>query len=1078
MESHAASMDLKNNSPRLSASARESSLNFRSNLQILANAGSGKTHTLVTRIIRLLMMGVPPRRIIALTFTRKAAGEFLTKLLQRLAAAALDERQANELSSAIGLERSSAEYRTLLREVVENLGKLQLTTLDSFFNRIVSAFPQELGLSAPPSLLDTHAGELAGRESLQHALGKLSGEEINLLLQALLERDEGSASSSVGRELQSFRREVHEPFLDFPMTEAWGNSEPIWGVQENPWKRLSPADVALCREAVALETGKPVFPERVQKSWDQLQVLTRGVKPLVVVKEILSSLDSWKQGTGSFTFLKVQYEVTPQGQGAAAALAEHYLHESTEYRLREARAVHHLLSLYEKEYDAEVRTRGLLTFSDVTRLLQPDREVGEPGSSEGFLGMGRASPGTHSHHRLLLDERLDALFDHWLLDEFQDTSRSQYRALENILDEVISEAARGGERSFFCVGDIKQAIYGWRNGDARLFDEIHNRYSQGSGGLFRDQLALSWRSSAEILTILNALFGTLQTTAPTLPESVRERWQRAWAQHQPAPLKEALPGYFSWETSDDPEDTEEKVASLLRDMQPHLNRGMTIALLVRSGEEAREWLETLRFAGIEALSESNPPVGRDNPVAAAVRSAISLLAHPGDSFARNHLSMEPLRPVFSPQDNPSQSLDLLIRRGGELHAEGGFTALVDWLLEQLAPLIRDDFSRNRAASLRRAAIKADASGVLNHDDFLTLLEDYEEQGNSSPGAVQVMTIHKAKGLEYDMVVLPLSTRQKTLDSLDNKHIDLWRNPRGEPFLMKLPAEEVRDVPGNETFASAAEQKREDRAFEELCVWYVAMSRAKRALHLFSAKPKKLEKKKCPNFLQLLSAGLENLSSDQPVVLGDARWYEHFQQPPVEPPSDPLPQTINVSTRPAALGTFRPSDESHRNLTGSQAFQEMNPSQLGTETHALFESLEWISKDKEFPFLIPKSASREARELMDFSLRNPAIRTLFQKPDGPADLWREQRFDLVLEGRWVSGCFDRVVIYRDAHGRPTHADLIDFKTDQGSRDQLIASYRSQMEIYRRALSLLSNLPQEKIRRILLHLLSPEPVVIMG
>ena len=56
----------------------------RPNLQILANAGSGKTHTLVTRIIRLLMMGVPPRRIIALTVTRKAAGEFLGKLLQRI----------------------------------------------------------------------------------------------------------------------------------------------------------------------------------------------------------------------------------------------------------------------------------------------------------------------------------------------------------------------------------------------------------------------------------------------------------------------------------------------------------------------------------------------------------------------------------------------------------------------------------------------------------------------------------------------------------------------------------------------------------------------------------------------------------------------------------------------------------------------------------------------------------------------------------------------------------------------------------------------------------------------------------
>ncbi len=876
----------------------EGSPDFQPNLQILANAGSGKTHTLVTRIIRLLVLGVSPSQIIALTFTRKAAGEFLTKLLQRLATAALDPSNAMELSRAIKLNRSSKEYQRLLREVVDDLGTLQLTTLDSFFCRIVTAFPHELGLSSTPSILDTHAEELAGKKSLQHALGQLIPEEKNLLLQSLLERDEGSAGRSAVKDLHAFRREIHEVFLEHPESEAWGNFQRIWGRQGNSWKSLSPEQLAIYRDHVAEETGNPLFPERVQSSWNQLQRLSRGISPNVIVKGIMASLNLWKQGTGSLIFNKVTYEVTPRGQYAAAALVEHYITECTEYRLKEARAVHHLLGLYEKEYDEAVRSQGYLTFSDVTRLLQP---------STAFHGLGRESLASSPSLRLQLDERLDSRFDHWLLDEFQDTSRSQYRVLENLLDEIISEAARGGERSFFCVGDIKQAIYGWRKGDSRLFDEIYNRYGQGTGGLLRAQLSQSWRSSEEILRALNAVFGNLASTAPTLPEEVHERWQHAWTEHQCIPRKEQLPGYFSWITCESNKAMEESVLSLLGKMQHYLKQGMTIALLVRTGREAKEWIDILRYAGIEALSDSNPPVGRDHPLAAAIHSALSLSIHPGDQFALNHLSMEPLRHIFFPGENPEQELEALISRSLKLQTEGGFSAVMEWLIERLAPLICDDFSKGRAASLRRAARKADALGIVNCDDFLALLQDYQEQGKSAPYAVQVMTVHKAKGLEYDMVVIPLPQGQESLDALGRSQLDLWQNQQGEPFLLKLPAEEIRNAPGNEPLAAAARVKKNDIAFEELCVWYVAMSRAKQALYLFSQEPKKTTSGKSPNFPQLIAAGLKNLEGIQNGSLGDPLWHEKFRSKPPIDEAPPLPQSLSITPRPSALEKIRPSE---------------------------------------------------------------------------------------------------------------------------------------------------------------------------
>jgi len=1041
---------------------------FLPNLQILANAGSGKTHTLVTRIVRLLAQGVEPRRIIALTFTRKAAGEFLSKLLQRLADASLDSKNALELSSATGINKSCSEYQKMLRIVVEEIGSLQLTTLDSFFSRVAASFPQELGLVGPPTLLDPQAEELAGKNSLRHALTNLDTLEQDLLLQAMLERDEGSAPASAGRDLQNFRREVHEEFTRHPEPEAWGNPQRIWGMAGNPWKPLTAPELKALRKTVENEKGTPEFPNKTRDAWKSILTLQRGSTINKVVGQILENLSAWKTGSGEFIYNRITYTPSAAAQQAATALMEHYINECTDYRLRESRAVYHLLSLYEREYSAGVRNRGELTFSDITNLLQP---------GDGFSGMGIMPTTQEELFRLQLDERLDSFFDHWLLDEFQDTSRSQYRALENILDEVISEGARSkGHRSFFCVGDIKQAIYGWRKGDVRLFDEIYHRYGSGVGGLVRKSLSKSWRSANEVLETLNAVFGDLSATASGLPERVLKRWLSAWADHEGAG-ETSLSGYVSWEMVEGENDAEKKeeiqnrVVSVINVVKSKLAQGMTIALLVRTSREANEWLEILRFAGIEALSESNPPVGRDNPVAAALRSALSLTAHPEDSLALGHLSMEPLGAIFFPGNNPKREIDNLIKDISSRLAEGGFAAATKWILEKLSPLVRDTFSRDRASSLRSAALNADESGITDIDDFLSFLSDYSEPGRSAPRAVQVMTVHKAKGLEYDMVLLPLSGRQEALTSIGNERIGLWENAQGEPFLMKLPSEAIRSVAGNEVLALAAELKREDRAFEELCVWYVAMSRAKQALYIFGCEPKPVEQDASPNFPQLLVAGFRQLEGFDKNAIGDPEWHEKFAVKSPDPDPDPLPQKISVEPRATALQKNLPSDLGHSSLLGLVAFSERTAATFGTLVHELFEAVDWLDQ----PWKAPAHLSSEAVSLMTKCFGTGSVKKLFAKPLDSFLLWREKRFDILDGGSWISGCFDRVVIHRDAAGKAVSAELIDFKTDKCTREELVADYTPQLESYRRALSILLNIPEDKIRMILLQIRAEDPVV---
>ena len=143
---------------------------YHQNLMIVANAGSGKTHSLVTRCIQLLQRDAKPEEILALTFTRAAAAEFLQKLFERLSKAALDPKELAKLQEQLGKDCRplDAEGCTkLLRSLVDALPRLSMGTLDQYFGRIVRAFPFELGLSREVELLDDADKEDVQRRTLE-----------------------------------------------------------------------------------------------------------------------------------------------------------------------------------------------------------------------------------------------------------------------------------------------------------------------------------------------------------------------------------------------------------------------------------------------------------------------------------------------------------------------------------------------------------------------------------------------------------------------------------------------------------------------------------------------------------------------------------------------------------------------------------------------------------------------------------------------------------------------------------------------------------------------------------------------
>ena len=145
-------------------------------VMILASAGSGKTYALTNRFVELLASGAKPERIAALTFTRKAAGEFFDEILKKLAGAARDDAVAKRLAAEIGVPAlRAADFLRLLRGMTDAMHRLSLGTLDSFFARVVRAFPLELGLGGEFEILQEHAARLERRRVLRRMFAYTDG---------------------------------------------------------------------------------------------------------------------------------------------------------------------------------------------------------------------------------------------------------------------------------------------------------------------------------------------------------------------------------------------------------------------------------------------------------------------------------------------------------------------------------------------------------------------------------------------------------------------------------------------------------------------------------------------------------------------------------------------------------------------------------------------------------------------------------------------------------------------------------------------------------------------------------------
>lgn len=1036
---------------------------------ITASAGSGKTFTLTGRLISLLADGVEPSKIVALTFTRAAAGEIFDSLAERLAKAAGSEQGAQEEAQRLMRpELNRNAFLQILRTLISQMHLSPIGTLDGFFVRIIRTFPYEFGVSGDFTVLDDHQSALERsqvfRRILQIPVDEEGEKQRQSFIEAFKRSTFGKEEKRLSELLNQYIEAFHDLYLHAPSHERWklpgGTS--FFSVEVEP-------DIA-ARELRRFVAENAAGPTQVQR-WEAFISMAETFRPgSIVTKEgkdlftkLLKDTDGLDRRECTVTVMRKKQDLSAEECRLARQLLNHIVHCMLTEHMETTAGIHSILHRYESTYARMVRSTGKLTFADVIYLLACSDDATFELSSSGT-----------ADNRLYIDYRLDGFFRHWALDEFQDTSRLQWAGISNLIDEVVQDMS--GERSFFAVGDVKQAIYGWRGGDSRLLGEIKENYD-----LPARPLAESYRSCPPIIESVNRVFNFVGDVED-LPEATLDRWASIWTEHKSA--RGDLAGFCgvyevcAVEEGKKPstEDMIDTIAEQLLAVRPW-ERGLSAAVLVRANEKGKQAADHLKQRGIPAVWAGDKGVN-DNPAVAALLSLIKYAEHPGDSFALEHLKMTPLAQT-EPFRNPDDSLCRQLLQ----EVQDGYADFIELWTERLETVCRmDAFTRKRLKELMHAGRRFDRAGGGTAIAFIEYINSYTISDSAAADIVQVMTVHKSKGLGFDLVFLPLPAGNSGIDTPRADSVLIDENDVGGEinWLLHPPPKDV--VLAEPSLRSAYEKNAVKYCFEELCLLYVALTRAKQGLYIHLPQPPKSGKS--IHHHTLIRSLLAEENTTIPVgertalrlyACGDPRWFmQHDLRKPSESESGERSSRILRTGRLLRLPRLLPSGTDHESTDAEMLFRRRGTESrdVGSLIHAFFEAVTWL--DDAVPEDIvasrcslphPEHIRNQAANIFLNSLKSPEISALLSKPPALVTVWKEKRFEAIVDGRWVSGAFDRVTVQNNSSGDPVSAEIIDFKSDRITVDNTLETARlrhlPQLLLYRTVLAKLLNLSESAI-----------------
>lgn len=485
---------------------------------VRAAAGSGKTRLLVRRLLRIALQGRDPTRFLAVTFTNKAAAEMKERLLS--ASREFLSPRGDQLARELGLDRSSPNVRGFYWNLLDLFSRIRVSTIHAFCNEVSSRFAWECNLAPQLKVLDAVQHQRLRQVCADSFLARRDWDDVTTPLGAAVAvlRAKGwkvstlpgmlpalESASNLWRAwlLQHAGEEAREQLdldpLLWPQTIQRPSPRAVWGPSGFA---VPEADLAVLRGPqmhALLAFLESKESRRAPKKEELARRLASalGQKDVSAVVALLPELEGLARPDGT-----VWRTVVAQSDALSAARAC-WIPVLQQQGILMAEALNIVAIEYLAELQGLKRKLGVIDFSDMewiasTLLTRDD------------------APGLTQYVLYSLSQRLQ----HLAVDEFQDTSDLQWQILRR-LALLLTGQDTGDTGSTFCVGDVKQSIYRFRNAEPELMEVAQLELAEMAGNAGAPFAALtldvSYRSTPAVLALTQALFDPARGTALTLP---------------------------------------------------------------------------------------------------------------------------------------------------------------------------------------------------------------------------------------------------------------------------------------------------------------------------------------------------------------------------------------------------------------------------------------------------------------------------------------------------------------------------------------------------------------------------------
>jgi len=777
---------------------------FKQFLSIKASAGSGKTYNLASRFIELLGLYlknknssaaiIPPKdlsSIIAITFTNKASLEMKDRVMKFLKG--LGGIRKNELEKS---DITKEDARKLLIDILKNFEDINVTTIDSFMNTLHKAFAVDLGVY--PDYDITFDSEKIFELAVEMLFEDEKNFEdlINFLNTLLfLDKDGMDGEKIIIKNLKEYHKiELPENVNSYDELEK--------RIKGDINSAVSELNEYLLKEINDLSDKLNNLIDKYDTMFNGNKIKSYKLLDVDKVKKNYAKYHEFIENNNFNEILKKGGTIPPEEQKLFREILKEILKNFRYYLLlkytKESEAIFKQIEkLKEKENDVQKRLNivdGSQITKRITEILKSDSGV-----PYAFCNLGEQ-------------------IMHYLIDEFQDTSRDQFEAIRPLL-----ENSKGSGGSIFIVGDKKQSIYGWRGGDYTLFDEVDNDFALES-----ITLKGNYRSGKDIVNFNNICFAkALLNDIPELikkydiSENLSEEIKKVYSDASQIPVQD-FKGYINIHLKKrNDEDTDDFYKNrLIRILETLFKRGANysdIMILVRSNNDIEtvvDWIHSKdQFKNIPFITDGNLKIINNFNIK-KILLASSFIIDPEDTFYIKSVEELGLLNCFN---------DLNTYPSGYSPYEF-FLSVID-----LLKIENDLYLKRFLEEVAQLTLKG--KNIREIIEYFYENQDISISSSDEADAIRIMSIHKSKGLQSEIVILPVFDWElyKTDRMYDYIPLsDVLEDYAGEEKIFTT-INVLKDI--SETAKNIYEKKIKSQLIESLNLMYVAQTRAVRELYI-------------------------------------------------------------------------------------------------------------------------------------------------------------------------------------------------------------------------------------------------------